>query len=71
MLARIHQPYFPDGDALFIIWAETRDHRRVSVAAGCFAAMDAAWSAVQDRYPDQTLWLQERARVLDRRAPLR
>ncbi|VDS07935.1 hypothetical protein PARHAE_01115 [Paracoccus haematequi] len=71
MAYRIHTPDFPEDFALYIIWAERPGRRQTTVAAGCLAAMDAAWSAIQDRYPDEELRLQQGALVMQRRAPIR
>ena len=47
---RIHNPIFPEGSTLFIIWAEDRWGRR-SLAAGTFVAVNAAWNALQEEEP--------------------
>lgn len=64
-------PKFPEGSALFIIWRRSRFTGLETVAAGTHRAMKAAWGAIQDEYPDEELTLQNRARVLEFRAPLR
>lgn len=63
---RMHEPYFPEDEALFIIWARDRWGRR-SVAAGTLTAMLAAWDAVQDVCPAGELTLQEGSRVVRER----
>lgn len=68
---RIHEPQFPTNRALYIIWCESKVWGRFSVAAGSHTAMAAAWDALQDQQPQDLLTLQDGARVLRRRGPLR
>lgn len=68
---RIHEPIFPEDGALFIIWCKPAFGAPFSVAAGGLRAMQAAWHAVQDDYPQDDLTLQNRARVLLRRDGVR
>jgi len=63
-------PKFAPGEALFIIWRRSDRGGLVTVAAGSHRAMAAAWVAVQDQYPTEELTLQNRARILRRRAPV-
>ena len=67
---RIHNPIFPEGSTLLIIWAEDRWGRR-SLAAGTFVAVNAAWNALQEEEPAATLNMQHGARVMQTREPLR
>ncbi len=56
--------------ALFIIWRRPPRGGMHTLAAGSFKAMTVAWDALQADYPDDELTLQQRARVLKRRAPI-
>lgn len=67
---RIHEPNFPPDSALFIIWAEGLGDR-FSVAAGCFAAVNAAWPALANEYPGYRLIMQNGARIMEEREALR
>ena len=63
-------PRFAPDVALFIIWRRPRGGGMHALAAGSFKAMAVAWEALQDDYPADELTLQQRARVLIRRAPM-
>lgn len=68
---RIHEPIFPENQALYIIWAEDGFIGRRSVAAGCLTAMLAAWQAIQGEFPNEELTMQNGSRVMHRRSKLR
>ncbi|CAM3089756.1 hypothetical protein PANO111632_02535 [Paracoccus nototheniae] len=67
---RIHEPIFPEDQALFIIWCDPPHGPRRSIAAGTFEAVDAAWAAIQGLYPRDRLTWQQGARVMRERPPL-
>ena len=64
-------PIFRPGEALYIIWRRPKHGGMETIAAGSHRAMRAAWDAVQDEYPEDELTLQNRARVMSSRGPLR
>lgn len=62
-----HMPDFDRIEALYIIWAESPEGVRRSLAAGVFEAIRPAWDALQTEYPREEMRLQRGARVLFRR----
>ena len=66
---RFHEPKFAEGVALYIIWRESPEGERTSVAAGTLSAMLGAWDAIQDQHQRDELTLQNGAMIMQRRGP--
>lgn len=66
---RIHEPIFPENRALYIIWCDEWQGDRYSLAARHLSAMLAAWDAMADYSPRDTLSLQCGSRILRTRLP--
>ena len=65
---RFHEPKFAHGVALYIIWRESPEGERASVAAGTLSAMLGAWEAIQEDHLRDELTLQNGAMIMRRRA---
>lgn len=71
MKRHFHEPVFPHDRPLYIIWCDEGQGSRYSLAAGDFRAMLAAWDVLFDLFEWDRLTLQDGARVIRSREPVK
>jgi hypothetical protein len=61
---RIHEPIFPEGLALYIVWLSDWNGRRSLLATSEIGVARLAWPSLVEAHPDKNITLQQGARVI-------